>query len=101
MESERAAYNRCAMFVSDRILELLAERPRLSVAAIRAALPDCKRVAITTALLRLEEKGLIEPVGWRAYRLASGAATARAVAANENAPRRRLRRRLPWRSPQP
>jgi predicted transcriptional regulator len=63
------------MFVPDRILALLAERPRLSVAAIRAALPDCKRVAITTALLRLEEKGLIEPVGWRAYRLTSRPAT--------------------------
>ena len=71
------------MFVSDRILELLSQRPRMSVAGIRAALPDCKRVAITTALLRLEEKGLIEPVGWRAYRLASNVALARIAAARE------------------
>ena len=86
MESDGWAYTRLIMFVSDRILALLGERPRLSVAAIRSALPDCKRVAITTALLRLEQKGLIEAVGWRAYRLTSNAPAAHQAAIKEKRP---------------
>ena len=69
------------MFISDRILALLAERPSMSGLAIRAALPDCKRVAISVALARLEDRGMIEAAGWGTYRLAAGATISRAASA--------------------
>jgi hypothetical protein len=58
------------MFITDRILRLLAERPSMTRSAIRAALPDCKRVAVAGAIARLEDKGLINAVGWGTYVLA-------------------------------
>jgi predicted transcriptional regulator of viral defense system len=58
------------MFIPDRILLLLAERPSMTRAAIRAALSDSKRVAVNAAIARLEDKGLIDAIGWGRYRLA-------------------------------
>jgi predicted transcriptional regulator of viral defense system len=62
------------MFIPDRILRLLAEHPGMTRSAMRAALSDCKRVAVNGAILRLEDKGLIEATGWGRYRLAPTAA---------------------------
>ena len=44
--------------------------PSMSGAAIRAALPDCKRLTVAGAIARFEDKGLIDPEGWGTYRLA-------------------------------
>lgn len=60
------------MFIPDRILLLLAERPNMTRAAIRGALSDCKRIAVNGTIDRLEDKGLIEGTGWGRYRLVSG-----------------------------
>jgi hypothetical protein len=51
------------MFISDRILALLAEHPSMSRAAIRAAFPDCKLLAVTGAIARVDDKGLIDAAG--------------------------------------
>jgi len=61
------------MFIPDRILSALAERPSMTRAGIRAALNDCKRVAVNAAIDRLEDKGLIEALGWGRYRLVAAA----------------------------
>jgi predicted transcriptional regulator len=63
------------MFVADRILVLLAERP-MSGTAIRAALPNTKRRSIAAALRRMADKGQIESAGWGVYRLAADVAGA-------------------------
>jgi predicted transcriptional regulator of viral defense system len=57
------------MFVADRILALLAERPVLTAAQIRKALPHAKRKSIVSAIARLSDKGQIESAGWGFYRL--------------------------------
>ena len=44
----------------------------MSGAAIRAALPDCKRLAFTGTIAHLEGKGLIDAAGWGTWRLAGG-----------------------------
>jgi hypothetical protein len=58
------------MFISDRILALLAKHPSMSGATIRAALPDCKRLAVTGAIARVGDKGPIDAAGWGTHRLA-------------------------------
>jgi predicted transcriptional regulator len=58
------------MFISDRILARLAERP-MTILAIRAALPGYKLAHVSYAISRLNDKGLIEPSGWGTYRLAA------------------------------
>jgi predicted transcriptional regulator of viral defense system len=71
------------MFITDRILRLLAERPSMTRGAIRAALPDCKRVAVTGAISRLEDKGLIDAVGWGRYKLAAAVTISQAARARK------------------
>ena len=58
------------VFIPDRILALLAEYPSMRNAAIRTALPDCKHLALTGAIARLEDKGLIDAAGWGTCSLA-------------------------------
>ena len=58
------------MFISDRILARLAERP-MTILAIRAAVPGYKLAHVSYAISRLRDKGLIEPSGWGTYRLAA------------------------------
>jgi predicted transcriptional regulator len=70
------------MFVADRILALLTERP-MSATSIHAALPKAKRRSITAALRRMADKGQIESAGWGVYRLAADAAGAGIVPARK------------------
>ncbi|HTF44341.1 MAG TPA: hypothetical protein VK641_10605 [Terriglobales bacterium] len=59
------------MLVQDRILAVLAERPGVSRAEIRKAMPDCKALSVTSGIDRLRQAGRIESAGWASYQLAA------------------------------
>jgi hypothetical protein len=56
--------------MQDRVLAIIAARPGVRLAEIRAELHDCKGFSVIAALRRLAAAGRIKRVAWGCYQLA-------------------------------